>query len=293
MTKHLRFALKIRHLFGKKIPQIQGSLLPTGQTADLIERETLEFLGQDVRVNRKPRRKSISIAVKPSGQITVGAWKSASEKEILKSLKEHEKWIQANLDEFKEVRKKYPAKKYMNGEKFLFLGEEITLLIKKASPSVKRSSVLTYLDGKNLICEIPAKHWKDSYLSKPLPFLKKSIHSFYKTCSEVVLTQRLEKWAKLTSLHPTSFGFRAQKTLWGSCSSTGDISLNWKLLIAPLAIIDYVIIHELCHIKHMDHSKKFWDLVNDHCAQYKIHRKWLRQNQYEFDWLSRKSELYP
>lgn len=72
--------------------------------------------------------------------------------------------------------------------------------------------------------------------------------------------------------------FRDQKTRWGSCSSKGNISLNLRLCIAPVAVADYVVIHELCHMVHMNHSDDFWNLVSQYCPEYRSHKAWLKSN---------------
>ncbi|MCM1268886.1 MAG: M48 family metallopeptidase [Bacteroidales bacterium] len=71
---------------------------------------------------------------------------------------------------------------------------------------------------------------------------------------------------------------RDQKTRWGSCSAKGTLSFNWRLMLAPPAVLDYVVVHELCHLTHMDHSKAFWTLVESVCPDYRIHRKWLKEH---------------
>jgi len=72
---------------------------------------------------------------------------------------------------------------------------------------------------------------------------------------------------------------RGQRTRWGSCSGNGNISLNWKLVMFPPHIIDYVIIHELAHLKVMGHSKAFWAIVEAHCPDWRDHRNWLREHE--------------
>ena len=71
---------------------------------------------------------------------------------------------------------------------------------------------------------------------------------------------------------------RDQKTRWGSCSSTGTLSLNYRLMFAPPRVLDYVVIHELCHLTHMNHSREFWNLVASVMPEYKIHRNWLKEH---------------
>ena len=73
---------------------------------------------------------------------------------------------------------------------------------------------------------------------------------------------------------------KSQKTRWGSCSSKGNLNFNWKLVMAPLEVIEYVVIHELCHRLEMNHSKQFWDNVQIMCPNYKTHKKWLKDNHF-------------
>lgn len=74
---------------------------------------------------------------------------------------------------------------------------------------------------------------------------------------------------------------RDQKTRWGSCSAKGTLSFNWRLMLAPPAVLDYVVVHELCHLTHMDHSAAFWRAVELVCPDYRIHRKWLKDHGHE------------
>lgn len=74
---------------------------------------------------------------------------------------------------------------------------------------------------------------------------------------------------------------RDQKTRWGSCSAKGTLSFNWRLMLAPPAVLDYVVVHELCHLTHMDHSPAFWQAVAAVCPDYRIHRKWLKEHGHE------------
>lgn len=74
---------------------------------------------------------------------------------------------------------------------------------------------------------------------------------------------------------------RGQKTRWGSCSAKGTLSFNWRLMLAPPAVLDYVVVHELCHLTHMDHSRAFWALVESVCPDYRTHRKWLKEHGHE------------
>jgi len=100
------------------------------------------------------------------------------------------------------------------------------------------------------------------------------------------LPSRLETLSKLSGLGYQKVSIRTQRTRWGSCSSKGNINLNDRLIMLPPELADYVMLHELCHTQHMNHSARFWELVKSHMPDYKMHRKQLRQSrQYLPAWL--------
>ncbi len=93
-----------------------------------------------------------------------------------------------------------------------------------------------------------------------------------------VISERLNNYAKKYNFKFLKFRLSSAKTRWGSCSTSGTISINWHLIFAPIDMLDYVIVHELCHTKHHNHSKFFWNEVAKIIPDYKERRKWLRDN---------------
>lgn len=102
--------------------------------------------------------------------------------------------------------------------------------------------------------------------------------SKYKKYARKILESRVTYLQQFTGGQYTSITIRDQKTRWGSCSGRGTLSFNWRLILAPPEILDYVVVHELCHLTHMNHSKEFWALVESVIPDYKIKRKWLKEN---------------
>lgn len=109
----------------------------------------------------------------------------------------------------------------------------------------------------------------------------RAVSRFAEAEARLHVADRVRHWAGCMGLQPSGISFRRQKTRWGSCSSEGHLSLNWKLVFAPEEVIDYVVIHELAHLKHQDHSKNFWDLVEKYDPEARLHRRWLRDHQSE------------
>lgn len=105
----------------------------------------------------------------------------------------------------------------------------------------------------------------------------------YRTRAKEVFCARAAYWVQFTGGNYTSITVRDQKTRWGSCSSRGTLSFNYRLIFAPLPILDYVVVHELCHLCHMDHSKAFWAAVASVMPDYKQRRQWLKDHGQELN----------
>jgi predicted metal-dependent hydrolase len=96
--------------------------------------------------------------------------------------------------------------------------------------------------------------------------------------ARALIAARVEHFSRIIEVRCRRICIKDQRTLWGSCSGKGQLNFSWRLVLAPAAVLDYVVIHELCHLKEMNHSKKFWHLVNGFCPDHKAQRRWLRAN---------------
>lgn len=124
--------------------------------------------------------------------------------------------------------------------------------------------------GKNIIYLTPAE-------TKRLETLEKR----YRSKARARFETRVAYFHILTGGNYTSITVRDQKSRWGSCSSRGTLSFNYRLIFAPPAVLDYVVVHELCHLTHMNHSKDFWNMVASVMPDYKIHKNWLQNHGHE------------
>ncbi|SHI46022.1 hypothetical protein SAMN02745229_03118 [Butyrivibrio fibrisolvens DSM 3071] len=100
----------------------------------------------------------------------------------------------------------------------------------------------------------------------------------YKKAASDFFPLRVQHFEKIMGVHHKKIAIRDQKTRWGSCSSSGTLSFNWRLIMAPPEVLDYVVVHELAHFTHMDHSKAFWATVESVLPDYEKHRKWLNEH---------------
>lgn len=111
-----------------------------------------------------------------------------------------------------------------------------------------------------------------------LPPYTKDELDFLRSRTKELVTKRVEHYASIMNVSYKRISVRAQKTRWGSCSTKGNLSFNCLLALVPPDVLDYVVVHELCHLKEMNHSSRFWDEVQLILPDYEISRKWLRVN---------------
>lgn len=253
-------------------------------------REPQEILlvhGRTIRVRRKSYQRTISLNYRPDGVISVIAARTIPVKMITRFVMENWAWVEEQQLRFREIRERFPKKKFEPGEYFPFLGVEHSLQL--AISKSRRPNV--YVNNGHIIVEIPEKLLQSREMLQAS--LKAIIRSHYEEEGKRVLAERVFHYSQKLQLFPQSVSYRCQKTRWGSCSPGGGISLNWRLVAAPLEVIDYVVVHELCHLKHLNHSKTFWKLVEEQSPKWRKIRRWLHENQYAFDFLMERSELHP
>jgi len=205
-------------------------------------------------------------------QVILTAPKFAMAFEINRFLKSKQSWIEKHLDKALKKANLRPRPQYKNGDTFYYFGEPVSLVINtthKKRPDVKIRGEKMYLTINDSIAE-----------SKIPLYAKKAIQDYYRKKAEEAVHDRLQNFNEHYGFKYNRVTLRNQKSRWGSCTSRGNLNFNWRLIMAPIEVIDYVIVHELCHLKQMNHSKNFWNLVAEMVPKYKVYRKWLRENQY-------------
>ncbi len=252
--------------------------------------EELLVHGRNVEVSRRAYKRSLGLTLKMNGTIRVSAPKGISLDRIRDFVVAQDQWIETNLKKYETVREAYPPKEMRAGELFPFLGENYPLAFEPVGGSTRPCFKI---QNGQLVCGIRQEVWHFFDPDAPHPQLVQPLISFYKKKSREVLAKSIQEYSERMGLYPAGLSFRAQRTRWGSCSSKGRISLNWKLVIAPPETIDYVVIHELAHLKFYDHSPAFWGLVATQSPDFIRRRDWLKENQFLADFLSTDSELHP
>ncbi|MEG0693096.1 MAG: SprT family zinc-dependent metalloprotease [Oscillospiraceae bacterium] len=208
-------------------------------------------------VNRSKRKQLYLCIIE--GKLLVKAPKYASANEIEKAVLSKSEWIISKLSIASQKNTK--AKAYITGESFQVLGESYKLQI--VYDVIKRVHVMRNVD--NLVAFVPLNFKENPNPDK----IKLAIESFYKQMAIDEVNQSVNRMAERTGLKPTKVTIRKLNRSWGRCSSQGNISINQNIVMYSKEVIDYVVLHELCHLKHLNHSKDFWDLVSYYLPEYK------------------------
>jgi len=242
---------------------------------------------------RSKRRKTLGLQVK-HGQVTVRAPYYASSAFIDAFIQDKSSWLRVKVF---EQQNQNNFCDFSQGANLLFLGEEVTLNIYTSKQaSVHFSSTLSgdieSFDQPNSPVKqlnVVISERVNARLADQLATgrqVKKQLEQFFKQQAQDLIGERLKIISQQTSLTPVKTRIRQYRARWGSCNSRGEVSFNYLLMMTPLFVIDYVIVHELCHLEHLNHSKSFWLLVEKHSPNYQLAKVWLRNHQSQLHWLS-------
>ena len=242
---------------------------------------------------RSKRRKTLSLQVK-HGRVTVRAPHYVKSAFIDTFIQEKSAWLQAKLVEQQSIAKFCD---FSQGASLLFLGEQVSLNIGTAKQARVFFADKLVTDTDLLRIQQPAFRQLNVVISNRVSTklasdlaitkqVKKQLEAYFKQQAEKLIIERLEVISERTSLTPTKVNIRQYRARWGSCNNRGEVSFNYFLMMTPLFVIDYVIIHELCHLEFLNHSKSFWQLVEQHSPDYQKAKQWLFDNQSQLYWLN-------
>lgn len=212
-------------------------------------------------------RKTLAIHVYPDGKVSVDAPKDASIKAIAGKVKKRAAWIIKQQMTFKSYPPTLPQRQYISGETHRYLGRQYRLKIVKGA-----AETVSLFRGQLLIetCDV----LNDDHI-------KKLLHAWYRTKAQIIFSERyllcVQQVSKIGIEHNLEFTIRSMSTRWGSCTRQGNITLNPNLVSAPKECIDYVIVHELCHLKEHNHSRAFYRLLVTVMKDWEIRRKRLNE----------------
>ena len=155
------------------------------------------------------------------------------------------------------------------------------LTISPPPPPPGAAHELPYLDSTLRLEAQPGRtraHRRGERLYVPAGDARPAIERFYRRAARAEIAARLDRATALAGVRYRDLSIRGQRTRWASCSSSGHMSFNWRLLLAPESVLDYVVWHEVCHLEILDHSRRFWALVGHRWPRYREDRDWLRRH---------------
>ena len=221
--------------------------------------DQLEFPIEVIRTNRK---KSASVQVVDC-QVQVIIPQGLSDVRIEQIIREKTSWIRDKLRKQSLMRPKKP-KEYVSGEAFAYLGKNYRLKLAQGSSEAVKLTLGKLVVGADTD-------------------IKRDLTSWYMQHAEKRLNEKVARFAQVIGVEPNSVKVKDYKSRWGSCSSLGDISFHWAIIMAPHYIVDYVVVHELCHMIHHNHSPAFWQQVEKVLPNYSECRGWLKVNGQELN----------
>lgn len=221
----------------------------------------------ELRKSSKAKRVSISIK---NGRVSVAIPTGFTFEYAKNFLEDNKEWVLRHLQKQMSASQKIRQKNYTSGEKLLYRGRSYPLIIEE----VISSEYFAVFKGSRIVVYIPP----DLAPEEKPQMVKSLIEEWYKGQAQKLLPEQVDYYAKMLNTPFNRLKVKDQKTRWGSCSNKGNINLNWRIIMAPHQVAAYVIIHELTHLRHMNHSKEFWKMVESSLPEYKKWKKWLTLN---------------
>jgi predicted metal-dependent hydrolase len=209
----------------------------------------------EYRVRRSDRARRVRVRVDPAHGVEVVLPRRASEREAAAAIRELRPWIERRVAELRRTR----ALVAQRGATVPYLGGVLALVPEPGRTRVHRRDEALLVPGGE------ADH-------------RPALERWYRRQARAEIAPRLDAATAAAGTRYAGLTIRGQRTRWASCSASGAMSFNWRLLLAPEAVLDYVVWHEVCHLEVMDHSPRFWGLLAERCPDYRAHAGWLRRN---------------
>jgi predicted metal-dependent hydrolase len=216
-----------------------------------------------VKRSRK-RRKTIALQISEKAELIIHAPSFTPMDEIRRFVAEKQNWIERTIQRQRARIAAEANRQFANGETFYYLGEPHVLNVYSGPPAAGGVAI------KN----------RCIFLNAPdnQALRKHFLTGWYKEKAKTIIPQRVDSFSRMMNLPYGNVKITSAQKRWGSCSARNDLSFSWRLVMTPPAVIDYVIVHELSHIKHKDHSARFWQQVQKIIPEHKTLRRWLKDH---------------
>lgn len=209
----------------------------------------------------RSRRKTIELRLLSKNTLQLKIPQNMGDTEISSFLLSKSKWL-LEKNQLVDIA---VEKDYKDGTVVKYLGRDFTLKIKRILDKQFYASIY------DNIIEIKINNIESDYI-------KKALEVVYRDRLKMIATKYVKQYTKDLGLHYNRIVIKEQKTRWGSCSSKLNLNFNWRLAMAPEEVVRYVVLHEVCHLKHLNHSSEFWSLVHSVMPDYEMYKEWLNKN---------------
>lgn len=218
------------------------------------------------QVKRSARRRTVSLEVRDA-QLLVRAPAGVSERELHRLVQRKKAWVWEKIRVQAQLLARIPSYDYLEGERLPWLGESLLLTLSQApAGSVGR-------EGDRLHVALSSRSRQ-----APQEQTRRLVQGWYRDQALALLEAKTGRLANDLGLTCREVKVRVTRSKWGHCTSRGAIQYNWQIVLAPEAVVDYLVAHEVCHLRHHNHSRAFWQLVEKVCPDYQRQRDWLKTN---------------
>ena len=224
-----------------------------------------EVLGLRVEVVRSIRRTAALHIIGSDLQVRVP--EHVGDERVAAFLQRKRPWIRSKVAEI-QLLPPHRSKELVSGESSPYLGRHYRLKIQEGH------QVGVCLSGGYLKATIRPNEQGEQREAR----IQQYLHNWYRSRALEHLKEKANRYAQQIGVSPAGVSVRNFRSRWGSCDRKGQVVFNWNIIKAPHAIADYVVIHELCHLIHANHSDKYWKEVARHDEEHKAHRRWLKEN---------------
>ena len=225
---------------------------------------------QEISIRRSQRAKHVRLVVKPAGiELVVPA--HVSESQALGFLQQHRAWAERRLTEIRgraSAAKSLPPPPLESGAKVPFQGCDVPLIVGYHAGT--RTKIQKVSDGPFEILLPETSRITEDVL------IRSALYAWVQQWMRAEAHRLAQRHGQVLGLLPREIRIKRMTTRWGSCGPRNDINLNWLLAFTPPTVLEYVVVHELCHIRHRNHSQDYWDLVARHLPNWAQERRWLK-----------------
>jgi len=219
-------------------------------------------------VRSRHRRRTIAITIERDGRVVVRAPAKTARDTLHQFVQEKKPWISKKLLQIRQERTDAYPRAFVSGETFFYLGDRYPL---KVTYNLRGAPPIAFIGGEFQLNERFKGNRKALFVA------------WYKIQAETLIRQRIDRYREVMDIPSVQIRITSAKYQWGGCSSRDRITFSWRIVLAPLPMVDYVVVHELAHLRERNHSSNFWKIVEAILPDYRVRRQWLREHGYLLD----------